>query len=378
MRGILTSVCLLLAASASAGSFSLERTGDRYTLTATEAFLSDILAEIDRQEPASLRFYGDYPQSISATYRNVPLEQLLDRLGVSYVLTYEEDADGNYRLGDAMMLDSDAQAITADPGSAAAIRKLITDLQDDDIKWNAHEAYWELKKLGCAAVPYLEEALRNPDPQSRHIAANLLREICPEHPPSPDLITVTLELLNNHEDSYAGELVYPSWAYFYLNQSNIYPYARARLIAQLNDVDPRTRLYSSLIVANQKETAFASNLVRTLLPHLSDNDLKGDAAAAAYALRQLGNAALPYLNAARISSVDQQQKELLSLIVSRITEDTRASFNPVMYVGYNKKPTDDLQWVDPTRWVPDSFPDANGRYHHDGEFRPTAADYYGY
>lgn len=367
---------LFLAVSAAAGTFSLEKSGDRYTLTATDTVLSDILAEIDRQEPASLRFYGDYPQSITATYREVPLEQLLDRLGVSYVLTYEADAEGNYRLGDAMTLDSDAAPVPS--GNREAIRNHIQNLRDDDIKWNAHEAANRLMDLDCEAVPYLEEALRDPDPQARHIAANLLRQICPEHVPSQTLLDVTLALLNSPNDEYAGELVYPILAYAYLNQSNIYPHARSRLVAQLSHVDPRVRLYSSLIVANQKETAFASSLVRTLLPHLSDNDLKGDAAAAAYALRQLGNAALPYLVSARSGSTDPQQKELLGLVISSINGDDDSAFHPTMYVGYNKRPTEELQWVDPTRWDPADFPDAQGRYPHGGKDRMTAGDYYRY
>lgn len=365
----------LRAGAVAAGTFTLEKNGDRYTLVSEGAPLSEILAEVDRMEPAALRFYGDQERAVRATFRDLPLEQLLDRLRISFLLTYEADDAGGYRLGDAIVLDSDARI--DEPGSAGAIRALVRALHDDAIKWNAHEASWSLQELGCDAVPFLEEALRQDDPQGRHIAATLLRSICPEHVPSEALITATLDLLNGGEASYEGELVYPSAAYDYLNQSNIYPLVRSRLLAQLNHMDPRVRLYSSLIAANHREAAFAPGLVRTLLPHLSDNDLKGDAAAATYALRQLGAVALPQLKSARATSTDTQQKELLDQVISAIETGTSAPFAPEMYVGYVKDPANERSWLDPTRWDAADFPDAQGGYAHGGENRMTTRDYYG-
>jgi hypothetical protein len=366
---------LWFAGAVAAGTFTLEKHGDRYTLVSEGAALSEILDEIDRREPTDLRFYGDQERTVRATCRDVPLEQLLDRLRISFVLTYEADDTGDYRLGDAVVLDSDAPAVEA--GSSGTIRALVHALRDDDIKWNAHEAVHQLYELGCDAVPYLEEALRSDDLQGRHIAATLLRSICPEHPPSEALITATLDLLSGGEASYSGELVYPSAAYDYLNQSNIYPLVRSRLLAQLNDPNPRVRLYSSLIAANHREAAFASGLIRTLLPHLADNDLKGDGAAAAYALRQLGAAALPQLKTARAAPADIQQQELLDQVISAIETGTSAPFSPVMYVGYVKDPANDPVWLDPSRWDDEDFPDAQGRYRHGGIDRPTTRDYYG-
>ncbi len=356
-------------------TFSLEKKEDRYTLVSSGAPLSEILAAINRHEAATLRFYSDTERPVHATFRDLPLEQLLDRLRVSFLLLYESDADGTYRLGDAVMLGSDARA--TDPESAAAIRALVRDLRDDDIRWNAHDAYYRLQELGCAAVPFLEEALYSDDPQGRHIAANLLRTLCPDHPVSERLIEVTLELLRGGEDAYAGELVYTAAAFDFLAGSNVYPLARSRILNQLNNPDPAVRLYSSLLAANHREVAFASSLVRTLLPHLADNDLSGDAGAAAYALRQLAPLALPQLKAARQASTDAQQQELLDLIITSTESGKTRSFYPTMYVGIPGNPAEETSWINPARWRAEDFPDAQGRYAHGGVNRLTARDYYG-
>ncbi|HMO03540.1 MAG TPA: LysM domain-containing protein [Kiritimatiellia bacterium] len=375
MRTILLLLILAGLLPARGASFSLEKAGGRYTLVASGAPLSEILAAIDRHETATLRFYSNTDRTVHATFRDLPLEQLLDRLRVSFLLSYESDGEGDYRLGDAVMLGSDAPA--TDPGSAAEIRALVRNLRDDDIRWNAHDAYYRLLELGCTAVPYLEEALFSDDPQGRHIAANLLRTLCPEHPASERLIEVTLQLLNGGEESYDGELAYTAAAYDFLAGSNVYPLARSRILNQLNHPDPAVRLYSSLLAANHREAAFAPGLVRTLLPHLSDNDLSGDAGAAAYALRQLGPLALPQLKSARHSARDTQQQELLDLIIQSTESGKPRSFHPTMYVGVAKNPAEAMSWINPARWRAEDFPDAQGGYAHGGVNRLTARDYYG-
>ncbi len=359
-----------------AGSFAVDRSGALYSLRAEQALLSDILAEIDRQEPASLTFYGDYARPVSATYQNISLDRLLDKLGVSYVLVYETDEEGVYQLGDAMMLDSDAPS--EDPHSDAAIKKLVRALSDDDVRFNAHHAYWDLMELGCLAVPHLEDALYDADFQGRHTAANLLRNICPEHVASDRLIEVTLELLTGdvEQDSESFELIWPAMAYEFLNQSNIYARARTTILANINSANRRVRLYSSMLAGNHCETAYAGTLVRTLVPHLADNDMRNDAAASAYALHQLGPVVLPSLQPYR-SSDDPQQAELVDLIMTSLEQGSTPSFEPSMYVSYNKVPINDPNNVSVIYWRDEDFPDANGRYPNLPQPRMTTADYYG-
>jgi len=359
-----------------AGSFTVDRNGALYSLRAEQASLSDILSEIDRQEPASLKFYGDYARPVSAAYHDISLDRLLDKLGVSYVLVYETDDEGVYQLGDAMMLDSDNPP--EDPHSVGAIKKLVRDLRDDDIRFNAQHAYWDLMELGCLAVPHLEDALYDEDFQGRHTAANLLRNLCPEHSASDRLIEVTLELLAGdfEQEPEQFDLIWPAMAYEFLNQSNIYTRARSRILANVNSANRRVRLYSSMLAGNHRETAYVGTLVRTLVPHLADNDMRNDAAASAYALHQLGPAALAHLQPYRFSA-DRQQAELVNLIMTSLERGSVSSFEPTMYVSYNKVPIYHPNNVSVIYWRDEDFPDASGRYPDLPQPRMTTADYYG-
>ncbi|HMO50119.1 MAG TPA: LysM domain-containing protein [Kiritimatiellia bacterium] len=358
-----------------AGTLTLSRSGDAYTLVAEQAILSDILAEIDRQEPAALRFFGDYSQAVSATYRNVALDTLLYRLGVSYVLTYEADDAGEYRLSDAMTLDSGSMGV--DPDTAAKIRKLIRDLRDDNIPNNATAAIHNLREMGCVVAPFLEEALYDQDFQARHIAANMLRLFCPSPTPSDRLIELSFELLDQDDLDYNfNYLVSAHSAFELLADSNIYPRVRSRILNNLSHKDARTRLYSALIAAQHRETAMTETLVRIMAPHLADNDLRGDAAACAYAIHQLGPAVLPYLRTYRTSS-DVQQTELANLIYTSLETGAIPDFAPAMYASYNRMPIEWRPYVGVTDWNRNRFPDQTGQYHNLSEPRRTVTDYFG-
>jgi len=358
-----------------AGSLQLLRDRDTYTLNANQVLLSDILEEVDRQETASLQFFGDHTQLISATYHSVTLDELLYKLGVSYVLVYEADENGEYRLGDAVMLDSNAMGI--DQATAIKIRKLVRDLENDDIPHNALAARHELSELGCAAVPFLEEALSHQDFQARQTAADLLRHSCPEYKPSDKLIEVTFELLNADDLDYNHTYLMSSGGAFnYLNETSVYPRVRNRLLNNLQSRNPRERLYSALLAAEHGETSYANTLARIMIPHLADNDLSNDAAASAFALYQLGPSVLPHLQPYR-NSTDPQQAELVELICSALEGEDVSAFNPVMYASYSKLPIQDQSWINVLRWDNENFPDETGKYPHLEQPRMTAADCYG-
>ena len=360
-----------------AGTFQLSREDEAYTLVADQAVLSDILQEIDRQEPAALRFFGTYDQAVSATYRDVSLDTLLYRLGVSYVLTFEADGDGNYRLGDAMMLDSDGMGV--DSATAAMIRNHIRNLRHDDVPNNAHHAYRALMDLGCESTPFLEVALYDADFQCRHAAAQLLRMRfnCPDRPVSDRLIEVTFEALDqDHDEHKLAEFIWLGGGYQMLLDTGVYTRVRSRVLNNLTSTEGRVRLYSSLLAGNQGEPTYIPQLVRIMAPHLADNDLHGDAAVCAHAIHQLGPAALPYLQPYR-NSTDKQQAELAELICTALETGDTPRFNPTMYYGYSKNPVTDDPWPSVTSWSNDQFPDANGQYHNLKQPRQTAAEIYG-
>ena len=98
-----------------------------------------------------------------------------------------------------------------------------------------------------------------------------------------------------HDIDHMLHYVSLSWGLKLLQRPDVYPRVRSRILGNLHNARPRTRLYSSLLAAQFGETDYTPLLVRTLAPHLADNDLERDAAACAYALYKLGPAALPYL-----------------------------------------------------------------------------------
>jgi len=353
-------------------NFELSRNGDRYDLTARHASLSDILLKIDELEEADIRLYGQQNRTVHVVYKNQTLDQLLYRLGVSYMLVYE-----NNKLGDALLLESDAG--TLDPVIRVRLQKLIKDLQSDDIVFNAHSALYELYEVGCDAVPMLEQALYGHDYQGVQLAASALRGICPDYIPTDKLLEVTLELLRR-EPYDAGQywsLFTPSEAFWYISeQTNIYPRVRNRLFENLGSSDRQERLLSALLLAERGEYQAAAQLVRILAPHLADNDMKSDGAAAAHALYQLGPSVLAYLEPYR-TSADVQQAEMAALIWRAIDEGEVPSFNPAMYVGYTRNPLLEKPWVNATYWYEEKFPDENGVYPSLDEHRWTAEDYYG-
>lgn len=373
-------VLMVLAASrvqSLAGSFELTRTGDLYSLTAHDARLSDILKKIDDLEAASLRLFSDDDRTVNATYRNKTIDQLLSRLNVSYMLVYEGNEEEGYHLGDALLIGSDADRI--DPERRRHIAKLVRDLFSDDIRGNAHHAQWELMELGCDAVPELEKALYSDDYQGVQMAGSLLRQICPDYKPSDKLIEITLRLMNRNgydADEY-WSLFAPSEAFRYiLDTSNIYARVRDRLVSNLNSADRQERLLSALLLAERGEVGYADRLVRILVPHLADNDMKSDGAAAAHALYRIGPNVLPYLSRYRTSS-DMQQSEMVDLICRALETGTIPEFNPVMYVGYDRNPLDDEPYVNALYWTEDKFPDDDGIYHNLGGHRMGVREYYG-
>lgn len=355
-----------------AENFELSRNGDRYDLTARNARLSDILLKIDELEDASIRLYGEQNRTVHVIYKNQTLDQLLYRLGVSYMLVYEND-----KLGDALLLESDACVL--DPVIRVRLQKLIKDLQSDDVSYNAHSALYELHEIGCDAVSMLEQALYGHDYQGVQLAASALRGICPEYMPTDKLLEVTLNLFkrDQYDPGQYWSLFTPSEAFWYISeQSNIYPRVRSRLFENLGSADRQERLLSALLLAERGEKNASAQLVQILVPHLSDNDMKSDGAAAAHALYQMGTSVLAYLVPYR-TSPDVQQAEMADLICRAVEEGEVPHFNPAMYVGYTRNPLLEKPWVNATYWYEEKFPDENGMYPQLDEHRWTAEDYYG-
>lgn len=384
MKGILAQIAILaiwlvaLQVVADSG-IQLTRVGDKYSLVAHDAPLHEVLQRIDAIEEATLRFFGNQEGTINAVYRDVTLDQLLYRLGISYMLVYEPDTHGVYHLRDAVMGQTISQRFS--DGKWDHVRQLIRDLAHDDVRWNAHNARSELLSMGCDIIPLLEEALLVSDYQGRHLAATILRQMrCPDYSPSDRLLEVTLQLLGRDQydpDQY-WSLFGPTGAFEYLHalEGEAYYRVRGRLVRNLSHPDRQKRFLSAALLAERGESEWAVALVRILAPHLADNDIPTDGGVAAHALYQLGPTVLPFLRPYRQSS-DQQQAELADLVCSALEQGDIPRFAPVMYAGTPINPLRQRQVPGATRWRQERFPDASGRYHNLRETRRTIRDYFG-
>lgn len=390
MRSLPTLVIAWMAGLSMAGgqTFKLEKQGTLYSLQARDANVNEILAEIDARERVPLQIFGDYDKPFTAELENMPLDELLYKLGVSYVLLYEADQHGEYQLSEAMMLTSDAPPVepeeesyhvVVEDDSPEFIRSLIRDLRHDNIPFNALIAYNKLSRLGCRAAPYLEQALTDSDRQARFSVAQLLNSfVCETHPVSEQLIQVSMEMIRLDHDEYdaLSSHLGSSAAFNMLNRHDVYPRVRSRILSNLYSLNRRERLCAALMATSHGETGNAGEIVRILAPHLADNDLPNDANYASLGLYQLGPAVLPYLQPYRFSK-DTQQAELVELICTALETGEIPAFTPVMFAGYPITPiTGDMDWINVSAWHSDRFPDDLGNYSNLRQPRMTTRDYY--
>ena len=363
----------LLAGPGVSAQIEISKTGERYAVVVRDAPLEEVLWRINELEPVELRFLGEPEGTVNVVYRDIGLDDLLQRLGVSYMLVYERDIGGAFHLRDSLMGQG-----TRSPLSGAErnrVLDLIRDLSGD----TPHLPYWELVEMSCDILPLLEPALHSGNYQGQHLAAHIIRRMnCPDYVPTARLVELTLQLLgrDQYDPGKYGHLFGPSTAFEYLYaREDLHDHIRQPLINNLSRGDPQARFLSAVLLAERGETGLAGHLVRILAPHLADNDLMSDGGVSAHALYQLGPAVLPHLAPYR-RSTDQQQAELAELVSQALETRDIPSFQPVMYAGQIRNPLDRRPSPLATHWNLEQFPDAQGRYHGLKEKRLTADDYY--
>lgn len=238
------------------------------------------------------------------------------------------------------------------PSAAAALAR---NLRDDDIRWNSIEAIHTLRRLGPEATGALQSALDSDDQQQRLLAAALLRDI-PSHPPSPRLLEVTIEGLTTGARAWDEGANTP----ISLQRSGIQylarlgPAAAEALEQGLRSSDPQARFACAIAAGFGQIEPLVDLAAPTLLDHLRDNELAGDARVAAPALLGFGAAARPWLEAYR-DSPDPQQRDTVRLILLELdgpatTEAERArraQLNRITAVRTDplRATIDDLRWL---------------------------------
>jgi hypothetical protein len=211
------------------------------------------------------------------------------------------------------------------PVDQATIARLIADLADDDVRWNAHRAMWRLRKIGSAAEEQLEAALFSHDWQQRQIAAHCLRGL-EGYEPSDRMLEVTVEGLRDDDLPSEGRRDHRG-AYTYVFNAKsgteyLLGHAEAAgpfLLDGLRSDDAQQRFLSAFILGHAGLTSGLPEGAPILLEHLRDNDIGGDAIMSAAALYRFGPDVMPHLLAA-LPDADAQQAQLVNLILLDLTD----------------------------------------------------------
>lgn len=203
--------------------------------------------------------------------------------------------------------------------------ELVQELRHDGIRWNAMRALSLLYSYGEDARPALEAGLAGDDPQQRIMSAYALRRLPhggPDPEPSDALLRVTIEglaldpapnmrvhRLDPLQDGMRFLLRFPDLA-------------QPRLVEALQHGDRQQRFAAAFILGTHGRQDHVALIAPVLIPHLADNDIRGDAVLAGSALYRLGGRVIPALDAA-LPEADQQQRELIALIKLDLSDPPR-------------------------------------------------------
>lgn len=199
----------------------------------------------------------------------------------------------------------------------ASERELVAALADDDIRWNAQAALWELMGRGAAVIPELEGALGSRDWQQRQLAAAALRRI-KGYVPSERMLVVCVEGLADDALPWGESprtFTHVPNAYGSVEYLIRYTAAAEGFIAAgLHSGDAQQRFFCAYALGMAGRSGYAELICDVLAPHLNDNDLRGDAVLAVRALYLTGDAVAPFLRDAW-READAQGRRAIELVL---------------------------------------------------------------
>ncbi len=213
----------------------------------------------------------------------------------------------------------------------AALAALVEDLRDDTIRFNAENALVILGSAGPEVIPLLERALRSNDWQQRQMAGWLLarRDDAAASQPLADVLVEALQEdelpYGSRYDPVLGRRV--SATTFVDNRElardrlrkdeKLFAFAERGLAGRLAAPEPLTRAEAAWLLACHHSELARTAVVNTLLEHLCDNEVEGDAELALRGLYRLGPEALIGIENAW-PGVDAQQQRLLAHLLARL------------------------------------------------------------
>lgn len=308
-----------------AGSFEYLIHDGRVSLWANEADLADVLLTVAPE--LGIHFAPDAipDRRVSCRYFNITIDRLMDRLGISGAIVIDRGHAPARIVGASF---PEVTTSLASPPSAWSpeVRRLISDLRDDDVRWNGENAIWELVQLGTGAMSALEYTLGSDDYQARQFAAEALSSMRDHYEPSDAFFRVLVEGLADDEypmdntphgtNEVRFTCVFNARTGYTLlteNPEYVEP-AEPHLARALFSDDAQQRFLAALIYGEAGDTRHIARVAQILIPHLEDNFISSDAGCAAYALYQIGDAVRPYIEPVTRSE-DEQQAALARLIL---------------------------------------------------------------
>lgn len=252
----------------------------------------------------------------------------------TWVLVYAEDVLGP--VLPAFPRDELRRRLRSSPLTAwerrAAARVLSRDLGDDDQEGNAARALrWYSTQDAELALETLVPLLDDADWQTRHLAADLLRDLDVE--PFPRLLELTLEGLRGN-DAQENLRVNRSYQNYYSIQLGFSYFMRHPAVSRpyvergLHSSDLAQRFYCAIAASFARYDDLADIVLPILIVHLRDNLIDRDAAWAGGAILKWGQLAIPYLEAAAQNRDPQLERLAVYLLWHLLPPAERAIGKP--------------------------------------------------
>ncbi|MCC6907734.1 MAG: hypothetical protein IT430_07325 [Phycisphaerales bacterium] len=214
-------------------------------------------------------------------------------------------------------------------------RLLVRDLHADELELNAHAAMSQLGKMGAAVRPLLVEAVRSRDWQQRQYAFIVLARLdekCGSPAAEAGVIDAAIEALRDDSE----------WLYrnarvglrFLYRHGQAEPMIRRRLDEALRRTDDsQQRLLCALLCGYLGSVESLDAAYPVLIECLEDNQIPGDAQAAAPALAGFGSAVIAPLEATLAECEDRQQELLIKAILFDLGASTAVASRPRLPAG---------------------------------------------
>lgn len=221
------------------------------------------------------------------------------------------------------------------------LARLLAALRSDEVRWNAtsaastlHDHVWAGGTARGRIAALAEPLLRSDDRQQRIMVTALCMHIAtveaeagrPSRPPI-EVTEAAMRWLGGpgaHPDALDFRTCYApdQWRarrFCEALETHVRQDLRELLLRPVNSIEqPNEARFEAAWILTVAGAPWPEDAAAVLVEHLADNHIDEDAVRAMYALKHLGPAALPALEAARATSTDPQQRLAAELVLAEL------------------------------------------------------------